>query len=100
MSAEITEPNSLQELPSGKEGNPNASAYSASKAGVIGLTKSLGKELAGTDVRVNCIPPAAIRTPIFDQMAPEHFDFHAFEDSGRTIRDCRGCDCAGTLACN
>jgi 3-oxoacyl-[acyl-carrier protein] reductase len=59
----------------GKEGNPNASAYSASKAGVIGLTKSLGKELAHTDVRINCITPAAIRTPIFEQMKPEHVDF-------------------------
>ncbi|GAB9239638.1 SDR family oxidoreductase [Bradyrhizobium diazoefficiens] len=59
----------------GKEGNPNASAYSASKAAVIGLTKSLGKELASTDVRINCVTPAAIRTPIFDQMAPEHIDF-------------------------
>ncbi len=52
----------------GKEGNPNASAYSASKAGVIGLTKSLGKELAGTGVRVNCVTPAAVRTPLFAQM--------------------------------
>jgi 3-oxoacyl-[acyl-carrier protein] reductase len=52
----------------GKEGNPNAAAYSASKAAVIGLTKSLGKELAGTDIRVNCVTPAAVRTPIFAQM--------------------------------
>lgn len=52
----------------GKEGNPNASAYSASKAGVIGFTKSLGKELAGTDIAVNCVTPAAARTAIFDQM--------------------------------
>jgi 2-dehydro-3-deoxy-L-rhamnonate dehydrogenase (NAD+) len=52
----------------GKEGNPNASAYSASKAGVIGLTKSLGKELATTGIRVNCVTPAAVKTPIFDQM--------------------------------
>lgn len=52
----------------GKEGNPNASAYSASKAGVIGLTKSLGKELAATEIRVNCVTPAAVRTPIFEQM--------------------------------
>lgn len=59
----------------GKEGNPNASAYSASKAGVIGLTKSLGKELAGEDIAVNCITPAAARTPIFDQMAQEHIDY-------------------------
>ncbi|MBM2577807.1 SDR family oxidoreductase [Jannaschia sp. Os4] len=56
----------------GKEGNPNASAYSASKAGVIGLTKSLGKELAGHDVAVNCVTPAAARTPIFDQMSEDH----------------------------
>ena len=59
----------------GKEGNPNASAYSTSKAAVIGLTKSLGKELAKTGVRVNCVTPAAVRTPIFDQMTQEHIDF-------------------------
>ena len=59
----------------GKEGNPNASAYSASKAGVIGLTKSLGKELAKTGIRVNCVTPAAVKTAIFDQMSPEHIDF-------------------------
>ncbi|UOA26236.1 SDR family NAD(P)-dependent oxidoreductase [Pseudosulfitobacter sp. DSM 107133] len=59
----------------GKEGNPNASAYSASKAGVIGLTKSLGKELAGMDIAVNCITPAAARTRIFDQMSQEHIDY-------------------------
>jgi 3-oxoacyl-[acyl-carrier protein] reductase len=59
----------------GKEGNPNASAYSASKAGVIGLTKSLGKELAKTDIRVNCVTPAAVRTAIFDQMTQQHIDF-------------------------
>jgi 3-oxoacyl-[acyl-carrier protein] reductase len=59
----------------GKEGNPNASAYSTSKAAVIGLTKSLGKELAKTNLRVNCVTPAAVRTPIFDQMTQEHIDF-------------------------
>lgn len=59
----------------GKEGNPNASAYSASKAGVIALTKSLGKELAGKNIAVNCISPAAARTPIFDQMSQEHIDY-------------------------
>ena len=59
----------------GKEGNPNASHYSASKAGVIALTKSLGKELAETGVLVNCVTPAAARTPIFDQMSQEHIDY-------------------------
>ncbi|NNE80733.1 MAG: SDR family oxidoreductase [Silicimonas sp.] len=59
----------------GKEGNPNASAYSASKAGVIGLTKSLGKELADVDIAVNCVTPAAARTRIFDQMSQEHIDY-------------------------
>jgi NAD(P)-dependent dehydrogenase (short-subunit alcohol dehydrogenase family) len=59
----------------GKEGNPNASAYSASKAGVIALTKSLGKELAGYNIAVNCVTPAAARTRIFDQMTQEHIDF-------------------------
>ena len=59
----------------GKEGNPNASAYSASKAGVIALTKSLGKELAGYNIAVNCVTPAAARTRLFDQMTQEHIDF-------------------------
>jgi 3-oxoacyl-[acyl-carrier protein] reductase len=59
----------------GKEGNPNASAYSASKAAVIGLTKSIGKELAKTGIRVNCITPAAVKTAIFDQMTPQHIEF-------------------------
>ena len=56
----------------GKEGNPNASAYSSSKAGVIGLTKSLGKELAQKNIAVNCVTPAAAKTRIFDQMTQEH----------------------------
>ena len=59
----------------GKEGNPNAPAYSASKAAVIALTKSLGKELASYDIAVNCITPAAARTAIFDQMTQQHIDF-------------------------
>jgi 3-oxoacyl-[acyl-carrier protein] reductase len=59
----------------GKEGNPNASHYSASKAGLIGLTKSLGKELARSGILVNCITPAAARTEIFNQMKQEHIDF-------------------------
>lgn len=59
----------------GKEGNPNASAYSASKAAVIGLTKSLGKELADLNIAVNCVTPAAARTRIFDQMAQQHIDY-------------------------
>lgn len=59
----------------GKEGNPTASAYSASKAGVIALTKSLGKELAGHDIAVNCVTPAAARTRIFDQITQEHIDY-------------------------
>jgi 3-oxoacyl-[acyl-carrier protein] reductase len=59
----------------GKEGNPNASAYSAAKAGVIALTKSLGKELASKNIAVNCITPAAARTRIFDQITREHIDY-------------------------
>jgi 2-dehydro-3-deoxy-L-rhamnonate dehydrogenase (NAD+) len=59
----------------GKEGNPNAAPYSASKAAVIALTKSLGKELATLDIAVNTITPAAARTRIFDQMSQEHIDF-------------------------
>jgi 2-dehydro-3-deoxy-L-rhamnonate dehydrogenase (NAD+) len=59
----------------GKEGNPNASAYSASKAGVIALTKSLGKELAAYDIAVNCVTPAAAKTGIFEQLTQEHIDF-------------------------
>jgi 3-oxoacyl-[acyl-carrier protein] reductase len=59
----------------GKEGNPNASHYSASKAGLIALTKSLAKELATSNILVNCVTPAAARTEIFDQMKQEHIDF-------------------------
>ena len=59
----------------GKEGNPNASAYSASKAGVIAMTKSLGKELAQTGISVNCITPAAVRTGMFAQMTQQHIDY-------------------------
>jgi 2-dehydro-3-deoxy-L-rhamnonate dehydrogenase (NAD+) len=59
----------------GKEGNPNASAYSASKAGVIGFTKSLAKETAKYNITVNTVTPAAVRTPIFDQMPQTHIDF-------------------------
>ncbi len=59
----------------GKEGNPNASAYSAAKAGVIALTKSLGKELATYNIAVNCITPAVAKTRIFDQMKPEHIEY-------------------------
>jgi 3-oxoacyl-[acyl-carrier protein] reductase len=59
----------------GKEGNPQASAYSASKAGVIGLTKSLGKELASHGILVNCVTPAAVETDLFQQMTPAHIEY-------------------------
>ena len=59
----------------GKEGNPNVSAYSSAKAGVIALTKALGKELAGENIAVNCITPAAARTRIFEQMTQAHLDW-------------------------
>jgi 3-oxoacyl-[acyl-carrier protein] reductase len=59
----------------GKEGNPGAAAYSASKAGIISLTKSLGKELAQTGVLVNCVTPAAAKTALFDQMTEHHINY-------------------------
>jgi 3-oxoacyl-[acyl-carrier protein] reductase len=59
----------------GKEGNPNASAYSAAKAGVIAFTKSLGKEVAAKNIAVNCVTPAAARTRIFDQLTKQHIDY-------------------------
>ena len=59
----------------GKEGNPNAMPYSAAKAGVIALTKSLGKELAENNIAVNCVTPAAAKTRIFDQISQEHIDY-------------------------
>ena len=74
----------------GKEGNPNAAAYSTSKAGVIGFTKSLGKELAKTEIRVNCVTPAAVRTAIFDQMSQEHIDFMLSKIPHRPVRRDRG----------
>ncbi len=79
----------------GKEGNPNASAYSTSKAGVIGLTKSLGKELALKNIAVNCVTPAAAKTRIFDQMTEEHINYmlskiprNKFAKSRRTSIPC------------
>ena len=59
----------------GKEGNPNAMPYSAAKAGVIALTKSLGKELAENNISVNCVTPAPAKTRIFDQITQEHIDY-------------------------
>ncbi len=71
----------------GKEGNPNASAYSASKAGVIGLTKSLGKELAGYDIAVNAITPAAAKTAILDTVTQAHIDYMLSKiPRGRLVR--------------
>ena len=70
----------------GKEGNPNAPAYSAAKAGLIALTKSLGKELAASGVAVNCVTPAAARTELFDQMTPAHIDYMLREDSDGPLR--------------
>eukprot|EP01037_Dinobryon_pediforme_P012870 gene12870-12970_t len=72
---DLTNPQAVQDAADATAGNPNASAYSTSKAAVIGLTKSLGKELAQTEIRVNCVTPAAVRTPIFDQMTQQHIDF-------------------------
>ena len=90
----------------GKEGNPNASAYSVSKAGVIALTKSLGKELANFDIAVNCVTPAAARTAIFDQMTKEHIDymlskiprarFVEVDEVAALIAFCASADCSFT----
>ena len=70
----------------GKEGNPNASPYSATKAGVIGLTKSLGKELAKDGVIVNCITPAVIETEILETVPQSTYRLHAVEDSDGPLR--------------
>jgi NAD(P)-dependent dehydrogenase (short-subunit alcohol dehydrogenase family) len=88
----------------GKEGNPNASAYSASKAGVIALTKSLGKELASYDIAVNCVTPAAAKTAIFNQMTQTHIDymlskiprgrFVAVEEIAALVAFCASSDCS------
>jgi NAD(P)-dependent dehydrogenase (short-subunit alcohol dehydrogenase family) len=90
----------------GKEGNPNASAYSASKAALIALTKSLGKELADKDIAVNCITPAAAKTAIFDQMTQEHIDymlakiprgrFVAVDEIAALAAFCASADCSFT----
>jgi 2-dehydro-3-deoxy-L-rhamnonate dehydrogenase (NAD+) len=90
----------------GKEGNPNAPAYSASKAGVIALTKSLGKELATYDISVNCITPAAAKTAIFDQMSQEHIDymlskiprgrFVTVDEIAALVAFCASADCSFT----
>ena len=92
----------------GKEGNPNAPAYSASKAALIALTKSLGKELAGYDIAVNCITPAAARTAIFDQLTQEHIDymlakiprgrFVEIEEIAALAAFCASQDCSFTTA--
>ena len=90
----------------GKEGNPNAPAYSASKAGVIALTKSLGKELAGYDIGVNCITPAAAKTAMFEQMTQTHIDymlskiprarFVNVEEIAALVAFCASADCSFT----
>ena len=82
----------------GKDGNPNASAYSASKAAVIALTKSLGKELADTLVRVNCVTPAAVRTPLFAQMTQAHIDYMLSKDSSGPVGGTAGNRRARSLA--
>lgn len=90
----------------GKEGNPNAPAYSASKAGVIALTKSLGKELAGYDIGVNCITPAAAKTAMFEQMTQSHIDymlskiprarFVTVDEIAALVAFCASADCSFT----
>ena len=82
----------------GKDGNPNASAYSASKAAVIALTKSLGKELADTAIRVNCVTPAAVKTAIFDQMSEQHIQFMLSKIPDGSLRHARGSGGAGRVA--
>jgi NAD(P)-dependent dehydrogenase (short-subunit alcohol dehydrogenase family) len=92
----------------GKEGNPNAPAYSASKAGVIALTKSLGKELAGHDISVNCVTPAAAKTALFAQMKEEHINymlskiprgrFVEVEEIAATVAFCASQECSFTTA--
>jgi NAD(P)-dependent dehydrogenase (short-subunit alcohol dehydrogenase family) len=90
----------------GKEGNPNAPAYSASKAGVIALTKSLGKELASYDISVNCVTPAAAKTALFDQMTQSHIDymlskiprgrFVTVDEIAALVAFCASADCSFT----
>jgi len=90
----------------GKEGNPNAPAYSASKAGVIALTKSLGKELANYDISVNCLTPAAAKTAMFEQMTKSHIDymlskiprgrFVTVDEIAAMVAFCASADCSFT----
>ena len=84
----------------GKDGNPNASAYSANKAAVIAITKSLGKELADTEVRVNCVTPAAVKTPLFSQMSQHHIDYMLSKKSDGTFRRGGGGRRHGDFACD